>query len=158
MGNNALVYKQKAIDNLAECNKHLARLNGAFDELQKTQAFPLEPKSLKAMVEDVQMLAFCDQVIYRFSKLQDCIDAKLFKSVLLYHGETVNKPILDILNHLEQIDIINVDDWFEMRDLRNEIAHDYDDNDEHAMNIINAIFRARNELEHILTTVDAVLK
>ena len=42
----------------------------------------------------------------------------------------VNKPFLDILNQLEAIDIINVDEWFEIRDLRNEIAHDYEDNDE----------------------------
>ena len=39
-----------------------------------------------------------EDLIYRFSKLQDCMGAKLFKSVLLYEGENVNKPFLDLLN------------------------------------------------------------
>ncbi len=65
---------------------------------------------------------------------------KLFKSVLLYLGENTNKPFLDILNQLEKIDIIDVDEWFEIRDLRNEIAHDYDNNDLTAMNILNTIY------------------
>jgi len=49
-------------------------------------------------VNNTQYLAYSDQSIYRFSKLQDCMGAKLFKSVLLYQGENVNKPFLDILN------------------------------------------------------------
>ncbi len=46
---------------------------------------------------------------------------KTFKSLLLYLGENVNRPFLDILNQLERIDIIDVDEWFEIIDLRNEI-------------------------------------
>jgi uncharacterized protein YkuJ len=88
------------------------------------------------ILEDNQKLAYSDQIIYRFSKLQDCMGVKLFKSVLLYQGENVKIPFLDILNQLERIDIVNIDDWFEIRDLRNEIAHDYDDNDLVTMNIL----------------------
>ena len=79
--------------------------------------------------------------------------AKLFKSVLLYEGENVNKPFLDILNRLEDIDIINVDEWFEIRDLRNEIAHDYEDNDEMAINILNTIYKLKVDLREILSAI-----
>ncbi len=76
--------------------------------------------------------------------------AKLFKSLLLYQGENVNKPFLDILSRLEQIGIINVDTWFEIRDLRNEIAHEYEDNYDVLINILNAIHNVKTELRSIL--------
>ncbi len=60
--------------------------------------------------------------------------AKLFKSVLLYQGENIN-------------------DWFEIRDLRNEIAHDYDDNDLVAVNILNMIYKLKDDLEEILESI-----
>lgn len=37
-------------------------------------------------------------------------------------------------------DNLNVDEWFEMRDLKNEIAHDYEDNDEMIISILKTIY------------------
>lgn len=155
MGNKTLVYKQKVTDNLNESYKHLLRLENAFEALKKNYFFPISTDNFKIILENIEHLAYSDQIIYRFSKLQDCMGAKLFKSVLLYQGENVNKPFLDILNQLEVIDIINVDEWFEIRDLRNEIAHDYEDNDEMAINILNTIYKLKTDLKE---TLDAILK
>ena len=112
---------------------------------------------LKLVLVCTEHLAYSDQIIYRFSKLQDCMGAKLFKSVLLYEGENVNKPFLDILNRLEDIDIINVDEWFEIRDLRNEIAHDYEDNEEMAINILNTIYKLKIDLREILDAITSLV-
>lgn len=155
MGNKTLVYKQKVTDNLNESYKHLLRVENAFEVLKKTYTFPISMDNFQMILENSEHLAYSDQIIYRFSKLQDCMGAKLFKSVLLYEGENVNKPFLDILNQLEAIDIINVDEWFEIRDLRNEIAHDYEDNDEIAINILNTIYKLKKDLKE---TLDAILK
>lgn len=65
----------------------------------------------------------------------------------------LNKPFLDILNRLEVIDIINVDGWFEIRDLRNEIAHDYEDNEEMVINILNTIYKLKMDLREILDAI-----
>lgn len=67
--------------------------------------------SFTNIINSIQNLAYSDQCIYRFAKLQDCMGAKLFKSILLYQGENVNKPFLDILNQLEKLEIIDVDEW-----------------------------------------------
>jgi uncharacterized protein with HEPN domain len=158
MGNKTLVYKQKVHDNLNESQKHLLRLENAFAALGSHYSFPISMDDFKKVLESVEHLAYSDQIIYRFSKLQDCMGAKLFKSVLLYEGENVNKPFLDILNQLEAIDIINVDEWFEIRDLRNEIAHDYEDNDEIALNILNTIYKLKNDLKETLEAVEGLLK
>ena len=154
MGNRVVVYKQKVEDNLKESYKHLDRLDGAFTELSNSFKFPIDKNSFEEMVSSKQFLAYSDQIIYRFSKLQDCMGAKLFKSVLLSQGENVNKPFLDILNQLEKINIIDVDEWFEIRDLRNEIAHDYEDNDLEAIEILNTIYKLRDELKNILDAIN----
>lgn len=157
MGNKTVIYKQKVVDNLEESYKHLIRLETAFTELEKVYTFPLKHKDFDVLLLSSQQLAYSDQCIYRFSKLQDCMGAKLFKSVLLYQGENVNKPFLDILNRLESMNIIDVDEWFEIRDLRNEIAHDYDTNDETAFNVLNTIYKIKHELKHILEEIKKLL-
>jgi uncharacterized protein YkuJ len=145
MGNRVVIYKQKVEDNLKESYKHLDRLDGAFAELSNSFKFPIDKHSFEEMTSSTQSLAYRDQIIYRFSKLQDCMGAKLFKLVLLSQGENVNKPFLDILNQLEKINIIDVDEWFEIRDLRNEIAYDYEDNDLEAIEILNTIYKLKGE-------------
>ncbi len=157
MGNKTLVYKQKVIGNLNESYKHLERFEKAFFELEKQFTFPISTNSFEKLVDSVQYLAYSDQIIYRFSKLQDCMGAKLFKSLLLYQGENINKPFLDILNQLEKMDIINVDEWFELRDLRNDIAHDYDGNEEFAGNILNMIYKMKSPLKKILYLIKSLI-
>jgi len=157
MGNKALVYKQKVLDNLSESYKHLDRINDAFNELQKNYHFPITKNNFEGILSSIQNLAYSDQCIYRFSKLQDCMGAKLFKSILLYQGENVNKPFLDILNQLETMNIINVDEWFEIRDLRNEIAHDYENHDGVAIEILNAIYKTKDELEKSLDIIKKMI-
>jgi len=158
MGNSPLIYKQKVQDNLRESDKHLKRLNDAFEELGKELPFPIEAKKYQNILNNKQNLAYSDQIIYRFSKLQDYMGAKLFKSILLYQGENIDKPFLDILNQLEKMDIIDVDEWFEMRDLKNEISHDYEDNDTLTINILNTIYSLKEELQATLNKISTLLK
>ena len=100
MGNKTLVYKQKVEDNLNESYKHLLRLENAFEALQTNYAFPITMDDFKLILLSTEYLAYSDQIIYRFSKLQDCMGAKLFKSVLLYEGENVNKTFLNAISNL----------------------------------------------------------
>ena len=102
-------------------------------------------------------LAYSDQIIYRFSKLQDTMGAKLFRALLLYQGENINRPFLDLLNRLESMDIIDVDNWFEIRDLRNIIAHDYDADSETTVEVLNKIYAIRNDLRHILDAIQKLV-
>ena len=157
MGNKTLVYKQKVKDNLNESFMHLKRLETACGELVKRYTIPLDKHSYSLIINNIQDLAFSDQVIYRFSKLQDSIGAKLFKSLLLYQGENIDKPFLDILNQLEKMNIVDVEEWFEIRDLRNEISHDYDNSHDVVTNILNMIFELKNELKKILNAVDKIV-
>jgi len=122
---NALVYKAKLQKILKEIDIHLSQIENAFAELSGQYPLPFCENDFAHILSDSVSLAFADQIIYRFSKAQDSMGAKLFKAFMLYQGENVNKPFLDILNSLEKINILNVDEWFELREIRNEIAHNY---------------------------------
>ncbi|WP_457563847.1 hypothetical protein [Caminibacter pacificus] len=150
-------YRDILIKEIQAAFKHLARLNEAHKLLHNKYSFPINKTSYEKIVSNPIDLALADQIIYRFSKLQDTLGAKIFKNFLLYQGENVNKPFLDILNRLEEIGLIDVERWFEIRDLRNEIAHDYENDDFEAVEIINEIINAKKELEKTLNKLKEMI-
>jgi uncharacterized protein with HEPN domain len=144
--------------NLKEGFIHLKRVNEAIEEIETKYIFPISSNEFQKILENRVDLAFSDQIIYRFSKLQDLIGEKLFKSFLLYQGENVDKPFRDILNRFEKIEILNVEEWFEIRHLRNEIAHNYESNESVAIEILNGIFETRKDLQRILEKIQNLTK
>jgi len=154
MVNTALVYQTKFQKTLHEAYVHLARIDEAFDELGKAYRFPIAQEQFAELRTNRIELAFADQIIYRFSKAQDTIGAKLFKAFLLYQGENVDRPFLDILNELEKLHIVDVEEWFVLREIRNDIAHDYEDNQDQARHILNNIYQYRGELRSILVEIE----
>ena len=88
---------------------------------------PIKPEKVFNLSDDE--VEHINQFIFRFSKLQDSISQKLFKAVLEELGEEVsNKPMIDIFNRLEQLEIISdYEEWKELKNLRNDIAHEYEE-------------------------------
>lgn len=157
MGNRIVVHKENLKIALEESRKHLERVQIAVSELERFDLLPLDLGSLREIEKNNQLMAFTDQLIYRFSKLQDAMGAKLFKALLLYKGENTEAPFLDILNRLEKINVLNVEEWFEYRDLRNEISHNYDNKEMTVIAVINAIYRSRERLNTILANIEGMI-
>ena len=153
MGSSTLIHQEKFQSNLKESFIHLDRLNTAFKELEKQYHFPLGLSQFCTIRSHNQDLAFVDQIIYRYSKLQDIMGAKLFKSYLMSQGESIDKPFIDILNQLERLNILEVDEWFELRDIRNNIAHHYEEDKELAIDLINTIYCTKEDLLLILNSI-----
>ena len=130
-----------------ECDKHLLRIEQASDNLKSTM--PLnEKKYLNLADEKVQAL---DQFLFRFAKLQDAMGQKLFKNILLYLGESIEgKPFIDILNLMEKLYLIdNITAWRELREDRNELAHNYEDELEIMSATINNLYNKKGILKDI---------
>lgn len=71
---------------------------------------------------------------------------KLFKSVLANLGETeiFNKPILEIINIMKKYGIIANDiDWQSMREIRNSLAHEYLDDINSDIELLNHLFETK---------------
>ncbi len=95
--------------------------------------------------ENVKLI---DSYLFRFSSLQDTLGRSLFRLCLYKSGEDVfDKSFIDIFNKLEKIGIIsNYEKWDELRNLRNEIAHNYDTKPDLNITRINKIISLKDNL------------
>lgn len=77
--------------------------------------------------------------------------AKLFRQVLAYLEEDVTTlPMIDILRLMERYGFIDqADEWATIRELRNEIAHDYPLLENDAVAAINELIRQFDTLKVI---------
>ncbi len=135
--------KQTFIEKLHECNQHKKRLLKAKSYLR--DIMPLDVDKYVALNE-VQM-SFIDQMIFRFSKLQDTMGEKMFPSILELQGEDIKKlTFIDRLNRLEELELLYKDEWMSLRKDRNEVAHEYSFNQDEVVDGINLIFDRVDDL------------
>lgn len=115
--------KDKLKETLAICGIHHQRMMFAFESIKKY--FPLTESNI-GQISQMEMALF-DQLIYRFSKLQDSMGTRLFKQLLEALEEDVSGlPFIDILYKLEKLHLLdNAKDWVKLRQTRNTVAHEY---------------------------------
>ena len=120
------------------CDKHILRINEALEDLSST--LPLTTESYVQLCSE--QIRCIDQFIFRFSKLQDAMGAKIFRYILEYLDEDVTSlPMRDILNRLEKYKFLpDANEWIYIRELRNEIAHDYPLMENDVVHILNELF------------------
>lgn len=126
------------LEAFAECAKHSRRMFSAYDKA--SLIFPLDVNKYRFLTDGE--IEHIDRIIYRFSKLQDSIGERLFKAVLMFLEEDIkSRPFLDVLNRLEQLEILHSkDDWLKLRKLRNELSHEYSNEDEENAAVLNILF------------------
>ncbi len=136
------------------CERHILRIKEAIESLDVE--LPMSSHCYNQLT--AEQVRSVDQFIFRFSKLQDVIGSKVFRYVLeLMDEEVTYLPMRDILNRLERYNLIpSAADWVYMRELRNEIAHDYPlmENDE--VSIINELIAKTETLIHIFCNLKEV--
>ena len=72
-----------------------------------------------------QEKAILDAYLKRFASLQDFLGAKIFSLLLEISGIGVSK-MSEVLYSIEKEEIIDsLENWIELREIRNELEHDY---------------------------------
>ena len=135
------------------CDKHILRINEALEEL--SSILPLTTESYAQLSSE--QIRCIDQFIFRFSKLQDAMGAKIFRYILEYLDEDVTSlPMRDILNRLEKYKFLpDANEWIYIRELRNEIAHDYPLMENDVVHILNELFSKVNTMYGIYDKLKA---
>lgn len=156
MTTNEKVNLERLTTSLQKCRIHLQRLQYAVSQTEKF--FPLESEIYKNL-NDAQ-IGNIDQLIFRFTKLQDEMGTNTFRFVLVYLQEDIlDKPFRDILNRLEQLKIIDSSDaWLALRELRNDLAHEYPMMLEETIEKLNHLFVQVPVLGIIHNTIERVVK
>lgn len=65
---------------------------------------------------------------------------------------------LDILNKLEKLEVLDKSRWLTLREVRNEIAHEYSFNQDEVVNNINLIYEKSDELIEIYSDLNKFIK
>jgi hypothetical protein len=134
------------VEKLYECNQHKKRLLSAKKRL--SSIMPLTLKVYDTLDDDT--MSVIDQMIFRFSKLQDTMGEKVFPTILELNGEDVKRlTFIDRLNRLEELGLLYKNEWMSLRKERNEIAHEYTFNKEEVVDGINLIYMRVNKLLEI---------
>ncbi len=136
---------------LGECDKHLTRIQSAGKKMKSIM--PMDSNRFENLSEtEVQII---DQFIFRFMKLQDSMGEKLFRALLIFLDENIEqKPFIDILNRLEKLEIIDdVESWKRLRDIRNELSHQYEDDSEDMSIAINKVYQEKETIETIYNRI-----
>jgi len=105
------------------CTIHSERMSFAREKIK--MHFPINrERYIRLQPEE---LSFFDQLIFRFSKMQDSMGGKLFPAILENLGEEISGlPFIDRLTKLEELGVIpSADDWFLLRETRNIVTHEY---------------------------------
>ncbi len=113
----------KLTETLTICDVHYRRMEFAYGSIEKY--FPLTEINF-SQISQIEMALF-DQLIYRFSKLQDSMGSRLFKQLLEALEEDIHGlPFIDILYKLEKLNLLNdAKEWIMLRQTRNTVSHEY---------------------------------
>lgn len=137
-------------EKLYECEKHVEKII-----IAKKYLLSKVPLTIHTYINlnDIEK-SFIDQLIFRFSKLQDTLGEKIFPGILLLAKEEVKKKtFLDILNRVEELEIVETKKWLQLRETRNEIAHEYSFNIDDVVESIMRVYHAADELVAIYSNV-----
>jgi hypothetical protein len=130
------------IDNLKQI------LQKRFDKLEKHYTALCEYKELIDVMQieidiydpfnfntlKAEKRAILDAYLKRFASLQDFLGAKVFPLLLEIAGIDAQK-MSEVLSLIEKEDIIDsIEEWVELREVRNELEHDYPEELQEALN------------------------
>mgnify|MGYP001439332585 CR=1 FL=1 len=136
---------------IKECDSHLSRVKRSYGLIG--EFFPLTEDVLKNCSEE--RIEHLDQFIYRFTKLQDAMGARLLPSVYSYlKNEVKPVPFIDILSGLEKYEVLTSEnDWQFFRNLRNYLTHDYPETVAQTVLTLNMLFENWKKMESMYIRV-----
>lgn len=143
--------KIKLAKYFTECDKHIQRIDEAYGDV--SDILPLSTNKFENLTKDeVQAI---DQYLFRFAKLQDTIGDKIFKMLVARYQDNVTSiPFIDVLNMLEKLGYLySSKEWINLRKIRNEISHQYDDEPEEMSKSINNILNQKDIIKNIYIKV-----
>ena len=88
-------------------------------------AVPFEPRDVIRLDEDPTLAERVEAFVGRFGRLQDTLGDKFLPALLLVVGERP-AAFVDNMDRAERLGwVASVDEWLAMRQLRNQMVHEY---------------------------------
>jgi predicted nucleotidyltransferase len=147
--NTKILKMQKQLN---ECNRHKIRIEKSYAKVK--EIFPLSAPRYQNLNDDE--IEAIDQYLFRFAKLQDTLGKRVFRMIVSEYEENAETlTFFDVLNRLEKIGLLDdVNVWKRLRDVRNNISHQYDDEPQEMAEALNNIFAYKSELIAIFDKIE----
>jgi uncharacterized protein with HEPN domain len=101
---------------------------------------------------DLEQQESFEALASRFARTSDILTQKVLKTMFIFLQENI-KTVLDAANFLEKLEVIeNADDLLNIREIRNQIAHEYVESD--IKNLFSDVLRYVPELKKIINNVN----
>jgi len=127
---------------LWEADRHAAALSDALSEWEACSVSSLDQLETSRL-----LVRLSDQLLFRFTKLQDAMGERLVPATLQHLSEPFEDwPMRDRLNRLEKLGYLDVGDWLRWREVRNRLAHEYPDQQDLRFAFLMAAVSAAREL------------
>ena len=146
------------MDEKIRIENHINSLNKLFNYLNKDievfknlYGIPIKSEILETIEDDDNLRRLVASITSDFSKAQAILGEKLFKEILYFTDEINDKNIsfFEILSILEKLSIIkNRLEWKQVKEIRNNIAHEYPDEVDKLADNLNLIFEKVAFLEN----------
>ncbi|POQ98386.1 hypothetical protein AU468_13605 [Alkalispirochaeta sphaeroplastigenens] len=118
--------------------------HSAIIQENRNLLLPLFPLTLDKL-ENLQKtdMAYVDQLLYRFLKMQDSLGTRLIPGLYSFLEADDNpRPFLDRLRRMEKLGVLtSEEDWQLFRELRNNLAHEYPDSKDQTVENLNQLFQ-----------------
>ena len=125
-----------------EADRHVDTLSEAITEWKGE-----EIQSLAQFEQDKSLLRLLDQLLFRYTKLQDAVGERLIPATLAHLQEPFEAwPMRDRLNRLEKLGYLNTLQWMKWREIRNHLSHEYPASEDERFAAIAAAIKAGEEL------------
>ena len=141
-------------ENIEVAKLHLDRLKKASNEIKEKNLLE------NFDIDDFEIVKVIDTFVFRFIKLQDYLGQKLFRRFLNEIGELYeDMSFIDLLDKLEKLGVISsVEEWGEIRKLRNKLTHEYPDEIEEIKEEIKIAQEKFQILEKTIEKIENYLK
>jgi hypothetical protein len=144
-------------ENLEVADRMLHHIERSYHQI--ATELPLQAELVQKLDDD--QIDRLDLYLGRFSKLQDFIVSKLFRSVAVASLDDTHQDVslLDTLRRMEKYGVVlDLEEWLEIRLLRNSLTHEYLMDDAAVAENINAAFTAYATLRDIVERIKAYYK
>jgi len=144
-------------ENLEVADRMLHHLERSYHQV--AAELPLQAEQINKLTD--ARIDRLDLYLGRFSKLQDFIVSKLFRSVAMASLEDTSQDVslIDTLRRMEKYGIVqDLNDWLEIRLLRNSLTYEYLTDDTAIAENINAAFSAYTTLRDTLDRIKTYYK